>query len=172
MWVIERKAFGSDCIHSIISRLGASRRIIPGRGRTSGCRAARSQFGNNKEPRPRETTGALVFGVRPPKRRLQYKVELALHERAAIVQHLAESEWLPNRSSFYGVFVAGKCAQSRFLSARRATADSVTAAKRALVKSVGKSASATTDNISKLPKGDETMRTGNGLIVNVRRKRK
>lgn len=171
--MIERKRLEvtvSTASSRALARVGES---SPAVGGASARRVTRlSQLGDNKEPRPPETTGALVFGVRPPKRQLQYKVELASHERAAIVQHLAECEWLPNRSFFCSVFVAGKHAQSRSLSARRATGDSVTAAKRALVKFAGKSAAATTDNISEVPKGDEIMRNGNGPIVKVRQRRK
>ena len=72
----------------------------------------------------------------PPQGALQYRVKLASHERAAVVQRLAEFRWLPHLSFCYGVFVAGKTAESLFLSACRVTADSVTAVKGALIKPV------------------------------------
>ena len=46
---------------------------------------------DNSEPRPPETTGALMFGW-PPKEALHYKLKLASHIRAAIVQRFAESQ--------------------------------------------------------------------------------
>jgi hypothetical protein len=95
-------------------------------------------------------------------------VELASHERAAAVQRLAELGWLPNQSFFYGVFVAGKIASSRSLSASRAITDSATAAKRAHTKPVYKSAGATTESISRVSTGSEIMQTGNVRIVTAR----
>ena len=118
----------------------------------------------NSEPRSPETTGALLFGW-PPKGQLQYKVELASHEWAAFVQRLAESRWPLNLSSFYGVFVKTKAAEWLSSSACRVTVVSATALRRALIKPVCRSAAATTEIISKVPKGDETMQTGNVRIV-------
>lgn len=81
MWVIERKRLEvtvSTASSRALARVGES---SPAVGGASARRVTRlSQLGDNKEPRPRETTGALVFGERPPKRRLQYKVELAWHD--------------------------------------------------------------------------------------------
>lgn len=156
----------SNCIHSIISR----------RRRECGCVLSRwERFRypcKNNEPRSPVTTGVLVFGVRPPKGRLQYRVELASHDRAAVVQHLAESTWLPNRSFFCSVFVTTKAVQWLSTSASRATADSATARKRVLVKPVGKSVAATTEPINKLPMGGETMQTANARIDAAKRGRK
>ena len=99
-------------------------------------------------------------------------MKLASHERAAVVQRLAEFRWLPHLSFCYGVFVAGKTAESLFLSACRVTADSVTAVKGALIKPVYGSVANTTIGISKATTDDEIMRTGKGLIVNAKRTRK
>ncbi len=123
------------------------------------------------EPRPPETTGALVFGW-PPKGRLQYKVELASHERAAVVQRLAESGWLPNLSLFYGVFVRTKAVERLSSSACRVIADSATAVKHALIKPVYGSVAHTTVSISKLSKDEKAMPNGKGLVVNAKRRRK
>ena len=125
----------------------------------------------NSEPRPRETAGALVFGW-PPKGRLQHKVELASHEPAAIVQRLAESRWLPNLSLFTGVSVATKAVECLSSSASRVTADSATAVKRAGIKPVCGSAANTTASISSVSTDDGITRTGNGLIVDAKRRRK
>ena len=159
------KAFGIDCIHSIISRLWRE---------AVGCLAAgmnMAQLCKDSEPRPPKTTEALMYGW-PPQGALQHRVELASHERAAVVQRLAEFRWLPNLSFCYGVFVAGKTAESLFLSACRVTADSVTAVKGALIKPVYGSVANTTIGISKATTDDEIMRTGKGLIVNAKRTRK
>ena len=66
-----------------------------------------SEMSENNEPRPLETTGALVFG-QPPKGQLLHNVELASHDRVAVVQRLAEFTWLSNRSFFCGVCVRTK----------------------------------------------------------------
>jgi len=125
----------------------------------------------NSEPRPRETAGALVFGW-PPKGRLQHKVELASHDPAAIVQRLAESRWLPNLSLFTGVSVATKAVECLSSSASRVTADSATAVKRAGIKPVCGSAANTTASISSVSTDNGITRTGNGLIVDAKRRRK
>ena len=130
-----------------------------------------SQQCENSEPRPPETTGAQLFG-RPPKGRLHYKVKLASHEWAAFVQRLAESRWPLNLSSFYGVFVKTKAAECLSSSACRVTVVSATALKRALIKPVYTSAASTTEIISKAPKGDETMLTGNVRIAPAKQGRK
>jgi len=108
----------------------------------------------------------------PPQGALQYRVKLASHERAAVVQRLAEFRWLPNLSFCYGVFVARKTVESLSLSACRVTADSATAAKGALIKPVYGSVANTTVSISKASTDDEIMRTGNRLIVDAKRTRK
>jgi len=108
----------------------------------------------------------------PPQGALQYRVKLASHERAAVVQRLAEFRWLPNLSFCYGVFVAGKSVESLSLSACRVTADSATAVKGALIKPVYGSVANTTVSISKASTDDEIMRTGNRLIVDAKRTRK
>jgi hypothetical protein len=108
----------------------------------------------------------------PPQEALQYRVQLASHERAAVVQRFAESRWLSNLSSCYGVFVAEKTAASLSLSAWRATADSATAVEGALIKPVYRSVANTTASTNKAPTDNEIMRTGKGLIVDAKRKRK
>ncbi len=164
MRMFKGKVFGSDCVHSIISRLGRE---------AVGCLAGMSmtQLCKDSEPRPPETTEALMYGW-PPQGALQYRVKLASHERAAVVQRLAEFRWLPNLSFCYGVFVAGKSVESLSLSACRVTADSATAAKGALIKPVYGSVANTTVSISKASTDDEIMRTGNRLIVDAKRTRK
>ncbi len=162
--MFEGMAFGSNCIHSLISRLG--REVI-------GCLAVMdlTQLCKNSEPRPPETTEALMYGW-PPQEALQYRVKLASHKRAAVVQRFAESRWLSNLSSCYGVFVTRKTAESLSLSAWRATADSATAVEGALINPVSRSVANTTIGISKASTDDEIMRTGKGLIVDAKRPRK
>ncbi len=130
-----------------------------------------TQLCKNSEPRPRETTEALMYGW-PPQEALQYRVKLASHKRAAVVQRFAESRWLSNLSSCYGVFVAAKTAESLSSSACRVATDSATAVKSALIKPVCRSVASTTANTNKTPTDDETMRTGKGLIVDAKRTRK
>ena len=122
-----------------------------------------SQLYEDSEPRPLETTGALVYGW-APQGRIHYKSKLASHERVAIVQHLAESRWPPNRSFSCGVSAATKAVESLCSSARRVTADSATAEKRAAIKPVYGSVADTTVSISKVSTDDETTRTGNERI--------
>lgn len=129
------------------------------------------QLWKNIEPRPPETTGALVFEG-APKGPLQYRVKLASHDRAAVVQRLAGSEWLPNRLFCYGVFVAGKIAASRSISAGRAITDSATAVRAAASKRAKRSNANTTANISKVLRGEGVTQSGNGRIANAERKRK
>lgn len=150
--------------NNIISRL---RREAGG---SSLARKRMKQLWENSEPRPPETTGALVFGWPPKGRSVQ--VELASHERAAVVQHLAESGWLPNRSFLSGVYVAGKRAESRSLSASRATADSATAVLVAANKPAERSSATTTESISKVSRGEGATRRGNGRIAFAWPKRK
>ena len=67
--------------------------------RASGARPASSRAGEKRvsllcdtsEPRSPQTTGALMFGW-PPKEALHYKLKLASHIRAAIVQCFAETQ--------------------------------------------------------------------------------
>ena len=130
-----------------------------------------SQVSENNEPRPLETTGALVFGW-PAKGLLQYKVELASHERAAVVQRLAESGWPSNLSLFYGVSVRTKAVERLSSSACRVIADSATALKHALIKPVYGSVAHTTVSISKLSKDEKAMPNGKRLVVNTKRRKK
>jgi hypothetical protein len=125
----------------------------------------------NSEPRSPETTGALLFGW-PPKGAAPVQVELASHEWVAFVQRLAESRWPLNLSFFYSVFVKTKAVEWPFSSASRVSVDSAIALRRALIKPVYRSAAATTEIISKVPKGDETMQTGNVRIVTENQRRK
>ena len=159
------KSAGGGCAPSIISRQGRET-FRSSRARTKGIQQC-----ENNEPRPRETTGVLMLGW-PPKGRLPYKVKLASHERAAIVQRLAESWWLPNRSFFCGVSVATKAVGWRSSSASPVTADSSTAVKRVPLKPVYESVANTTVSISKVSTDGGTMRTGNGLIAGARRAKK
>ena len=161
--MVEGRAFGGKCIHSLISRLG--REII-------GCVAVMmTQLRKNSEPRPPETTEALMYGW-PPQEALQYRVKLASHKRAAVVQRFAEFRWLSNLSFCYGVFVAEKTAESHSSSACRATADSATAVEGVLIKPVYRSLASTTVNTNKAPTDEEIMRTGKGLIADAKRTRK
>ncbi len=162
--MFERKAFGSNCIHSLISRL--VREVI-------GCLAVMdlTQLCKNSEPRPPKTTEALMYGW-PPQEALQYRVKLASHKRAAVVQRFAESRWLSNLSSCYGVFVAGKSVENLSSSVCRVTADSATAVEGALINPVSRSVASTTANTNKAPTDDEITRTGKGLIVDAKRTRK
>ena len=137
---------------------------------SSDARMSVTQLCENNEPRPPETTGALVFGWPPKGRSVQ--VELASHERAAVVQRLAESGWLPNRLFLSGVFVAGKRAESRSLSASRATVDSATAVLVAVNKPAEKTSANTAESISRVSKGEGATRRGNGRIAYAKRKRK
>jgi len=100
------------------------------------------------------------------------QVGRASHEPAAVVQRLAESRWLPNLSFFTGVSVATKAVECLSSSASRVTADSSTAVKRAGIKPVCGSAANTTASISAVSTDDGIMRTGNGLIVDAKRRRK
>ena len=149
---------------ALISRLG--REVI-------GCLAVMNmtQLCKNSEPRPPETTEALMYGW-PPQEALQYRVKLASHKRAAVVQRFAEFRWLSNLLSCYGIFVAEKTAENLSSSASRATADSATAAESALIRPVYRSVVSTTVNTNKVPTDDEIMRTGKGLIVDAKRTRK
>ena len=108
----------------------------------------------------------------PAEEALQYRVKLASHERAAVVQRFAEFRWLSNLSFCYGVFVAGKTVESLFLYACRVTADSATAVKGALIKPVYGSVANTTASINEASTDDEIMRTGKGLIVDAKPTRK
>lgn len=132
-------------------------------------RSARPRCENN-EPRSLETTGVQVFGW-PPKGR-SVLVELASHERAAVVQRLAESRWLPKRSSFDGVFVATTAVPCLSSSASHVIVDSATALRRVLIKYVDASVAYTTASISEVSTDDETMRTGNGPIFFASRRKK
>jgi len=116
---------------------------------------------DNSEPRPPQTTGALMFGW-PPKEALQYKLKLASHRRAAIVQRLLSPKWPPNQSYCTSVFVV--TVERPSTSARAVTVDTATAVKRALIKPAYESVAATTAKIEKVSKGDEIMRTGNVRI--------
>ena len=80
------KSVGNAYLHSIISRLW---REAVRSSRTGEMRVTLTC--DNSEPRPPETTGALMFGW-PPKEALHYKLKLASHIRAAIVQCFAESQ--------------------------------------------------------------------------------
>lgn len=130
-----------------------------------------TQLCKDNEPRPPKTTEALMYGW-PPQEALQYRVKLASHERAAVVQRFAEFRWLSNLSFCYGVFVAGKTVESLFLYACRVTADSATAVKGALIKPVYGSVANTTASINEASTDDEIMRTGKGLIVDAKPTRK
>jgi len=125
----------------------------------------------NSEPRPPETTGALPFEG-APKGPLQYRVKLASHDRAAIVQQVAKSGWLTNRSFFCDFFVAKTAAVSPSSSANRVIGDSVTAAKRARSRRVDKSVAGITGNISEPLKVGGTTRTASVRIVIAKRVRK
>lgn len=150
--------------NSIISRLW--REVIG----SSRARLNLGQLWENSEPRPPKTTGALMFGWPPKGRSVQ--VKLASHERAAVVQRLAESEWLPNRSFFYDEFVVKTAVVSRSTSASRVIAASVIAAKHVLSGPAYKSAAVTTRNISEPLKGDGTTQTGSARIATAKRGRK
>jgi hypothetical protein len=130
-----------------------------------------SYLGENSEPRPRETAGALVFGW-PPEGAAPVQVGRASHEPAAVVQRLAESRWRPNLSFFTGVSVATKAVECLSSSASRVTADSATAVKRAGIKPVCGSAANTATSIRAVSRDDRTMQTGNGLFVDAKRRSK
>ncbi len=130
-----------------------------------------TQLCEYNETRPNKTKDSPMFGW-PPQEALQYRVKLASHERAAVVQRFAEFRWLSNLSFYYGVFVAGKTVESLSLSACRVTAVSATAVKGALIKPVYGSVANTTASISEASTDDEIMRTGKGLIVDAKPTRK
>lgn len=156
---------GAGCVRGIISRQGREAVV------SSGAETGQSQRWESNEPRPHVTTGVLVFGW-PPKGGAPVQVELASHERAAIVQRLAESRWLPNRSFYSGVCVATKAVRGHFSSACPVTGDSSTAVRPAGNKPVYESVGNTTASISKVSTDGGTMRTGNGPIVSAGRARK
>jgi len=156
----------SNGMHSIISR-----------GRRDGWRVVWvwEQVGHScedNEPRPPAATGVLVFGVGPPKGRLQYRVEQASHDRTAVVQRLAGSRWLANRSYCYSFSVATKAAEYPSTCVSRVSAASATAPRHALVKFVCKSAVCTTETISKRLMDGETTQTANVRIGTANQGRK
>jgi hypothetical protein len=82
------------------------------------------------------------------------------------------SRWPLNLSFFCGVFVKTNAAECLSSSACRVTVVSATALRRALIKPVYTSAASTIEIISKVPKGDETMQTGNVRIATAKQGRK
>ena len=93
--MLREESIGNVDVQGLIPRLWREASIISRRRRETG-RSSRvgekrmSLLCDNSEPRPPQTTGALMFGW-PPKEALQ-KLKLASHIRAAIVQCFAESQ--------------------------------------------------------------------------------
>ncbi len=150
--VLRGESIGNVYVQGIISR--------PWRDAVRSSRAGEMRVSllcNNSEPRPPQTTGALMFGW-PPKEALQYKLKLASHRRAAIVQRFAETQMATKPVVLHQRFVV--TVERPSTSARAVTVDTATAVKRALMKRAWKSVAATTAKIEKVSKDDEIMRTG------------
>ena len=94
--VLREESVGNVYVQGLIPRLWRAASLISRRRRET-VRSSRanekrvSLLCDNSEPRSPETTGALMFGW-PPKEALHYKLKLASHIRAAIVQCFAETQ--------------------------------------------------------------------------------
>ena len=92
--VLREESVGNVCVQGLIPRLWREASILSRLWRESvrSSRAGKKRVNllcDNSEPQPLQTTGALMFGW-PPEEALHYKLKLASHIRAAIVQHFAE----------------------------------------------------------------------------------